>query len=116
MDEVIYRQIILNNGDEVVCQILELEKQTVTVTNAMKLIVQYVDDDRYTGLTPYFSCNPDVNTLITINSNSIVASCVPHESLKALYLGAINDYNMDSETNLPSNVVSFSKPPDDTLH
>ena len=111
MTEIITRQIKLVTGEEILCTVLKHDRQTITVTNACKVVYGYNDDDElYVSLVPFMTQQYNIGCEYVLNGSAVVASGEIADDLVSSYIEAIRTFTNDPiPEDKPDNVISFNK-------
>ena len=84
------RQYKLITGEEIVCQVVEDSTENEDyfpslIRYPMCIILKPMNMIRYYSLTPWMTAVYDVDTIITLDPNSIISSCNPSDELVEQY-------------------------------
>ena len=90
-----FKQFKLTNGDEMVCEIIEMNEEMadVIVRRAMKIVItdDLEENVRYYTLKPWVSFQDDTSDLISLNSVHIIGESTPSLSMMEHYAKALVD-------------------------
>ena len=90
-----FKQFKLTNGDEMVCEIIEISEEMgdVIVRCAMKIVItdDLEENVRYYTLKPWVSFQDDTSDLISLNSVHIIGESTPSVSMMEHYAKALVD-------------------------
>lgn len=90
-----FKQFKLTNGDEMVCEIIEMNEEMadVIVRRAMKIVItdDLEENVRYYTLKPWVSFQDDTSDLISLNSVHIIGESTPSLSMMEHYAKALMD-------------------------
>jgi hypothetical protein len=90
-----FKQFKLTNGDEMVCEIIEISEEMadVIVRRAMKIVItdDLEENVRYYTLKPWVSFQDDTSDLISLNSVHIIGESTPSVSMMEHYAKALVD-------------------------
>lgn len=90
-----FKQFKLTNGDEMVCEIIEMNEEMadVIVRRAMKIVVtdDLEENVRFYTLKPWVSFQDDTSDLISLNSVHIIGESTPSLSMMEHYAKALMD-------------------------
>lgn len=113
------KQIVLSNGDELVCELLDEDEKDIVIRNAVKM-VEFLDrqGERGYSFKSFMLFQDTSENIIMLRQNQVVAAANPIKGLVAQYREAIelakfthNDESWDELLNTDSeasNVVKFT--------
>ena len=94
-----FRQFKLSNNQEIICKILEWDNEDTSAIIVKDVLEIAVSDDprsgtRYIGFKPWLTHTGGIESVLTVNSNHIVAEMIPTKALMVNYKKTLKLINL----------------------